>query len=310
MFNRMKIPQIFLLPASAISIGLFVVFSLGTLQPMFGPREDRGPLENPHIDEASGLAASRVNPELLWVHNDSGKKARLFAINTRGANVATFFLPGTRYRDWEDIAVGPGPDSTQSYIYVGDIGDNDAKYDTKYIYRFPEPLLSQVRIPLADTIRSVEVIAFRYPDGRRDAETLLVDPLSRDLFIVSKREEQARVYRLPYPQSTAEVTTAQKVATLSFSGMVGGDISPSGGEILLKNYDTVFYWKRDPEQAVAAALQVEPLVVPYVLEPQGEAICWDYLGLGYFTTSEEPAHLEAHLYYYPRLAVSATGRPE
>jgi hypothetical protein len=41
---------------------------------------------------------------------------------------------------------------------------------------------------------------FQYPDGSRDAETLLLDPLTKDIYVISKREfEDIRVYRAPYP---------------------------------------------------------------------------------------------------------------
>jgi hypothetical protein len=40
-----------------------------------------GSITAPTIDEASGLAVSRLNDNILWVHNDSGDTARIFAID-------------------------------------------------------------------------------------------------------------------------------------------------------------------------------------------------------------------------------------
>jgi len=298
----------FFFTASSLAIGALVILNLGALKPRFGPRIDKGLIEHGSIDEASGLAASRINRNVLWVHNDSGKHPRIFALDADGDHLGVFYLPGVSYRDWEDIAVGPGPVPGQSYIYLGNIGDNEAAYDLKYIYRFPEPSVPRGDGAVRDTLRNVDTITFRYPDGARDAETLVLDPLTRDLLIVSKRETEVHVYRLRYPQSTNHVITADRVATLPISNVVAGDISTSGFEILLKTYDTVYYWRRQPSESVAEALQNEYDIAPYVLEPQGESICWDAAGSGYYTTSEELANLPAHLYYYSRLAVSAAGK--
>lgn len=298
----------FLFTGVSLATGLLAILNLGAMKPRFAPRVDRGLIEHNSIDEASGLAASRLNKNVLWVHNDSGKHPRIFALDIDGGHLGTYFLPGLNYRDWEDIAVGPGPDAGQFYIYLGNIGDNEAEYDLKYIYRIPEPNLRRNGIPVRDTLRNVDTITFRYPDGKRDAETLMVDPLTRDILIISKRESEVHLYRMPYPQSTSHVITVEHVATLPMNSVVAGDISPSGLEILVKTYDTVYYWQRKPEESVVAALQKEGGIAPYVLEPQGEAVCWDAAASGYYTTSEELAHLPAHLYYYSRLAPATAGK--
>ena len=38
--------------------------------------------------------------------------------------VARLDIAGADNCDWEDIAVGPGPDPQKTYIYIGDIGGN------------------------------------------------------------------------------------------------------------------------------------------------------------------------------------------
>ena len=52
------------------------------------------------------------------------------------------------------------------------------------------------------TLSDVETFTLQYPDGPRDAETLMVDPLSGDIYIVSKRDTVLHIYRAAYPQST------------------------------------------------------------------------------------------------------------
>src|SRR5215203_1068814 len=66
-----------------------------------------GTIQNSLITEASGIAASRMNSNVLWTHNDSGDSARVFAMTPAGTNLGTYSLTGAGATDWEDIAVGP-----------------------------------------------------------------------------------------------------------------------------------------------------------------------------------------------------------
>ena len=158
-------------------------------------QQDKGLLELDDIVEASGIDASIQNPGVLWTHNDSGDTSRIFAFDTTGKHLGTYLLNGISNRDWEDIAVGPGPEKGKSYIYIGEIGDNGAWYDNKYIYRIEEPNISKIQSPVEKTIDKVAILTFQYPDGSRDAETLMIDRLTGDIIIVSKREENVHVYR-------------------------------------------------------------------------------------------------------------------
>lgn len=269
--------------------------------PQFDERVDRGLVANDAINEASGLAASRRNAGVLWTHNDSGDTTRIFAISEAGRDLGEFYLAGTSARDWEEIAVGPGPTDGLSYIYVGEIGDNNAAYDTKKIYRVPEPTVDSASSPSAHLLDGVETITYRYPDGPRDAEAMFVDPNTRDIYVVSKREASVRVYRASWPQSTSETITLERVATLEGLTMInGGDISGDGNEVLLKNYTNIFYWRRDGGQSLGEMFANPPDTVPYIVEPQGESVTWSADGSGYYTVSEEPQNIPAHLYFYPR----------
>lgn len=263
--------------------------------PLFDTARGMGALANDQINEASGLEASFINSGLLWTHNDSGDTARLFLIREDGTDAGEFYLKGVVSRDWEDITLGPGPEADQSYIYVGETGDNRAVYEQKYIYRFKEPELGG-----SSLVSEYDVIEFRYPDGKRDAECLMIDPLTKDLYIISKRERQVHVYRLPYPQKTDAVNTLIKLGTLPYRRIVAGDISMDGTEIILKTYKEILYWKRSAGESVFEAISRVASFVPYQREPQGEAIAWKSDGSGFYTLSEEPNKIESQVYYYKR----------
>ncbi|NJM26813.1 MAG: hypothetical protein HC859_16430 [Bacteroidia bacterium] len=78
-------------------------------------------------------------------------------------------------------------------------------------------------------------------------------------------------------------------------------MSTDGNEILVKNYNEVYYWKRANATAtVEATLAQKPTKLPYAAEPQGEAITFDRKGEGYYTLSEENDQKLPHLMFYQR----------
>ncbi len=303
----------------ALSLATLLGCEQGVSQDMTAPTDTTsfgGPIvaglvQHDPIREASGLVASRKNPGVLWVHNDSGDAPRLFAMTTTGEHLGVYTITDAEARDWEDMALGPGPEPGQDYLYIGEIGDNRAQYDLKYVYRVPEPVVDATRTqtPIDTTLTGTDTITLRYPEGPSDAETLLVDPLTKDLYILTKRSTQVRVYRAAYPPSTTETIEMEQTATLTLDpvpgasaggqGAVAGDIAPTGLEVLVKTYTSVYYWSRS---SGAEALFAHPsTTLPYVFEPQGEAIAWAADSSGYYTVSEEARSIPATLYFYPRL---------
>ena len=249
-------------------------------------REVAGSLENKLIDEASGLVASISFPGYLWAHNDSGDEARIFLTDGTGKHVSEIKINGAINRDWEDITSGTDPVSHRNFVLIGDIGDNNAKYKFVTLYQVYEPSTLPAK---ETTLQVAKKYTVTYPDGPRDAESLMIDPLSNDIFILTKREPQIFVYRIAYPYSTTDTIVAEKTATLPFTQLVAGDISQDGLEILIKNYDSVYYFKRNLNESITATLQKMPVVLPYIREPQGEAICFSKDRTSYYTVSEKTA---------------------
>jgi hypothetical protein len=285
----------------------------------------QGTLDNPELVEVSGLVESINNPGYLWVHNDSGDKARLLLIDKQGKQRATIWLANATNRDWEDIAIGPGPEEGKTYVYIGDIGDNNQKYEFKHIYRIEEPIID-LNTTSDTTIARVDRIEFKLPDGPQDTELLMIDPSTRDLYTISKRKRKVNLYRVPYPQSTVAPMTAEvALADRDFSKIesknisqqgeetlingynsqyyyqiVAGDISPDGQEVLIKSYSAVYYWKKTGQESLIELLGKDPIRIPYEAEPQGEAIGFDAEGNGYFTISEKRGMASPQIIFYKR----------
>src|SRR6185503_18688004 len=149
------------------------------------------------IDEASGITDSKVNAGYLWVEQDSGNPGDIILLSYSGNIFKKINIRSAVNRDWEDIATGNGPTAGVNYLYVADIGDNNKVHSQYIIYRFPEPLAT------TDTVSVYDQIRFHYPDGSHDAEAILVDNASKDIYIITKRDALSSIYRLKYPQNTA-----------------------------------------------------------------------------------------------------------
>jgi hypothetical protein len=271
----------------------------------FADSQDQGIVENREIDEASGMVSSYRNKGLFWTHNDSGDQNRIFSMDASGKGVREFYIEGAINRDWEAVSIASFSDG--SFVYVGDIGDNNTQYGEHIIYRAPEPEITG-NTPQINTISNVQKIIYKYPDGVRDAECLLIDQVSKDIYIITKRENMKRLYRLPYPQAYNQVITAEFVQELDFSvGTVSplyitdGNISTDNQEIIVRNYLQIFHWRRNTNETIPEALKRTPIMLPYTPEPQGEGLCFAQDGSGYYTISEEnDKKILAHLYYYKR----------
>ncbi len=146
---------------------------------------------DPAIIESSGLAASVVHPGVVWTHNDSGNPARLFAVDQAGATVATLDVEGALNVDWEAVAMGRGPDGSAA-LFVADTGANLSLRPQPSVYVVAEPS------ELASGSVPAERFPVSYADGRLpDVETILVDPVTNQVFLVEKRDGGGVVYAGP-----------------------------------------------------------------------------------------------------------------
>jgi hypothetical protein len=201
------------------------------------------------ITESSGLAVSKCQKDVFWTHNDSGDGPFLYAFDSRGKKLGTWRLGGARNIDWEDMATVRTSDG-RCYLYVGEIGDNDRKRDVHVVYRIVEPLVSEdaasssKKGPLP--IDTFEVLKFRYPNARHNAEALLVHPANLEIYVITKSLDGAsHVFALKPNFGLTDVQNASPVAEISLPAIpmgfvTGGDISPDGKRVLLCDYFTGF----------------------------------------------------------------------
>ncbi len=254
-----------------------------------------------YMKEASGLAVSKVNPNGLWSHNDSGNPNTIYLINkTDGTLMAEYRIEGTLNYDWEDIEVGPGPQKGVSYVYLSDCGDNHLDRNNYRIYRFPEPKYSSdQKGKLIDVKTVVDTLRLAFPsdEPHHNVETLLLDPIYKDLYLVSKYGTNSELFVAPYPQSIRDTTHLIYAGTFPFREATGGDISADGRKIMIRTYEKIFYWKRSNNERIAKLLSTVPELAPYSpVEPQGESVAIDTNG--YYTLSEFKDSVTPVLYFY------------
>ena len=266
------------------------------------------------LDEISGMGQSRLHPDVFWVHNDSGDEPRVYAVSRTGKWLGSYTLAGANNVDWEDMAIGPTSDG-RSYLYLADIGDNTGRRPSVSVYRVREPAIDATQTPVKGTLSGVATYEFVYEDGPRDAEGFMIDPLTNDFYIVSKREIGGNhLYRSSSP-SESEMNTLARVGTLSVTGTTGADISADGMQVIIRRYSSAIdsrtppalagsYWSRPNASVSLVDLLAQPgQTVPLVPEAQGEAIAFAVDHRGFYTTGEHGSMpgattTEAHLTFY------------
>lgn len=263
----------------------------------FEPAFSAGIIKNQELQEASGLVASRQNPGQFWVINDSGNEAELFLINDKAETIHNYELENCENNDWEDLAIYKDKVSGKHKLVIGDIGDNFSSREDIKIIILDEPRFVDQKDTIIDTY---DIYSFNYKDGARDAETIIYDPVSSKLYIISKREENVGVFEVPDDYSATETKELRHIINLPFYNLTSGDITIDGNEVLLKTYDAIYFWQRNVDESILDVLASDHQTVEYKIEPQGESICWDINGEGFYTLSEKSWASNQVLYYYKK----------
>lgn len=269
-----------------------------------------GNIIDPMLPEASGLAPSRLRDDVLWVLNDSGNPAELFAVSTNGTVLAKHAVAGVKNRDWEDLVSFEF--EGRPFLMIGEIGDNDARHRTCTLYLVEEPAQAEnVTAPL----KVDRKIRFRYEDGPRDVESLAVDPTGERALLLSKRDTPPVLYELSLREvEEDELLTARRVCELTtlpqptptdlkvrfgevFSQPTSMDLSPDGRWLVILTYKNAYVYGREHDQAWSEALKKPPhtILLPYPatgIMRKREAICFSRDATAGFVTAEgQPAPL-------------------
>lgn len=240
------------------------------------------------LDEVSGVAVVRSKPELLWMHNDSGDTARMFAVNRQGKIALTVNLQGAGALDWEDC------DAQGDQVYAGDIGDNLLFRSNIQIYRFKEPKInaSKTGVQLDLKPKEWQMMTLVWPDGAHNCESLAATPDGR-LLLVSKEESGlSGFYVLDKPFKDKASVTLRKIGTFQF-GMTGiltklatgADFSPDGKKLVVTTYSDLYEFPLG-RSFDFSSLRLVPLKEALPPQKQCEAVCYSLDGKTIYSTGE------------------------
>jgi len=254
-----------------------------------------GRMSNPDITESSGLGWSRENENILWTHNDSGNKPRIFAINLEGTHVAEYKIDGKQI-DWEDMAVFKT--ERDSYLLIADVGDNEAKRKSCMLYMVREPKLKKnPTFGKVDTLKAESAIEFTYDAGPHNCEAVGVDASTgktATAILISKSEGgTCKVFELALPLRREKGPfVAKQVATLTVPAVTSMDISLDGKRAIVLTKGDAYEYTRAAGQTWAQAFATKARVLEMPLRRQGETICYGADGITMYLTSEgSPAPL-------------------
>ena len=255
-----------------------------------------GRIESPEVIESSGLAASQCQPDVYWTHNDSGDDAFVFAMTSRGKHLGTWRVTNATNLDWEDMAVAKAGDGT-CVLYIGDIGNNKlAKVDMR-IYRVKEPTVSSAdRMSTKKSALPTEAastLTFRYSDTPHNAETLIVHPVTGDLYVLTKRVDgPSLVFKISPQFGSPQTQVAAKVGEVSVPAvpdgfLTGGAVSPDGTKVILADYFAGYELDLGAASNFDEIWKSRPVRVDLGERKIGEAVTFTPDGSAIITTSEK-----------------------
>ncbi|WP_146194531.1 hypothetical protein [Vibrio albus] len=267
-----------------------------------------GVIHSENISEASGIAVSKQNRDIIWINNDSGNRASVFGVDSTGKQEVQLDITGTENTDWEDLATFQF--EGRSYILIADVGDNGTSRKHYTIHIVQEPDLSQTDMPVHLTLQPKWNITFTYPDGEHDCESVAVDAKRQQVLLLSKREEVPILYQLPLTPKNQKQSIARELGPIKpfpapgqtyfrlidllgyTSQPTGMDIAPDGSGVAVLTYGDAYYYPVAEDQNWVDVFSLTPSVISLPLLEQAEGIGFDNSGEHLFIVSEKlPAPL-------------------
>ncbi|WP_231104798.1 esterase-like activity of phytase family protein [Haloechinothrix halophila] len=218
------------------------------------------------LTELSGLAADASQ---WYAIADGGSSLKVYVLD-RSCTVRNVITGAIDPYDVEDLAL-----ANDGTLWLADTGDNSAERDTVAVH----------------TLRpdgTARLHRLTYPDGKHDAEALLLGPSGVPHIVTKNVLGTAKVYRpdarLRSPGPTPLVKVAEvdipssdtpggPVGGASSALVTGGAVNADGSVIALRTYTDAYLFPA-PNGHLVEALERDPVRIPLPNEPQGEAIAF------------------------------------
>ena len=235
-------------------------------------------IDHPQIYEASGLVKSRMWPNVIWTHNNSGDEPRIFPIRKDGSVIKPTWMedyigiqiPDAVNVDWESITT-----DDEGHLYIGDIGNNNNTRRDLCIYVIDEPYPNETVMTCVS-----KRISFFYSDQKTippeknnfDAEAMFWR--NGELYILTKHRSDTytKLYRLN-SMDPLDKNSAVPIIRINIHGQVSGaDISPDGKRLIILTYNAIWLFEvnRDGDDLFDGNIFWLPIKAGHV-----EAVCLD-----------------------------------
>jgi len=221
------------------------------------------------LEELSGLAS---DGDRLYAINDSDNGGIAIQVVGRDCEVQDTITAQVNPFDVEDLALAP-----DGRLWLADTGDNNRTRET-------------VALHVVSKDGDAQLFRLTYPDGKHDAEALLVDPQGIPYIITKETLGSALVYRPTAPLVAGTTVPLEQVGKVSIAGtdtpggpvkspivtrvVTGGAVSHDNKVIALRTYTDAYLYPV-PDGDFVKALKSDPVRIPLPNEEQGEAIAFD-----------------------------------
>ncbi len=195
------------------------------------------------LNENSGILIS--NPNKIWLHNDGGDSAKLYAIDTLGNILKTILIQNATNQDWEDIT-----QDDSGHVYIGDFGNNNNNRQNLRIYKIEHP------DSITGSSTTAQSISFYYPeqtafpapnnDKNYDVEAMLYYNDSLYLFTKNRTTPYSgytRMYQIPADTGHHVAILIDSFATGQsnfYYSITGASLSADHSSMALINSNTIW----------------------------------------------------------------------
>jgi len=242
----------------------------GSVMPLDCELTSQGKLAT--LPEASGLALSRRDPNVLWSLNDSGAPT-VVALSPSGELLSRVRIAGAAVNDWEDVSVAPC--DGESCLYIADSGNGGGtQRNDVIVYRVREPLPGDRQTAPADVFDAA------YPDGE-DHESDAMFVLNGQLFLITKGHP-AVLFAFPRNLTAGTIQTLERIGEIPTAGFPSGTIprryrvtdaetSPDGHWVAVRTNDALLVY-RGADLLAHRMRTFQRADLRFLAEPRGEGV--------------------------------------
>ncbi len=237
--------------------------------------ESKVMLEGKTLNESSGVCVTHGG-KVVWSHNDSGGKPRVFAYRRDGRFLCQVWLNDAEAIDWEDMCSFER--NGKEYLAIADVGDNGETRSAVMLYIVEVPPLQDVKDYLQIRTKSFGSIKLHYPDGSHNCEAIAYDPQRKSFWLPSKTQYKSQLFECDARQlEGAHETEAILIQEIVMPLVTGGDISRDGKSLVLCSYGAGILMARNDksqQEVWRFAKSYDRSLFKTPIRKQGESICF------------------------------------